>query len=68
MLTADQERKTPSYRPVQRLDGWIAPVDLYAAINRLAEQNPAAKHVCWDMLMLAHELPRHLPTAEGEKG
>lgn len=52
---------TPSFQPVHRLEGWIAPVDMYAAINKLAEQHPGAKHVCWDMLMLAHALPRTAP-------
>lgn len=54
-------RPQPAYQPVQRLEGWINPTDLYAAINRLAEMHPDAKHVCWDMLMLCHSLPRTAP-------
>ena len=57
-------RGAASFQPVHRLEGWIAPADLYAAINTLAEQNPNAKHVCWDMLMLAHALPRTRPDSD----
>lgn len=48
----------PQFNPVQQIDAWIAPADLYVAISKLAEMHPASKHVCWDMLMLAHALPR----------
>lgn len=48
----------PKFNPVHKIEGWIAPLDLYAAINKLAEAHPDAKHVCWDMLMLANALPR----------
>jgi len=51
----------PKFYPVHKIEGWIAPADLYAAINRLAEMHPDAKHVCWDMLMLCHSLPRTAP-------
>ena len=62
-------KRRPPYQPVQRTEGWIAPIDLYAAVNRLAEMHPDAKHVCWDMLMLCHSLPRTAPPAtETEAG
>lgn len=48
----------PKFNPVHKIEGWIAPSDLYAAINKLAEAHPDAKHVCWDMLMLSNALPR----------
>lgn len=66
--TPDFGRDTapPAFEPVHRLEGWISPAHLYEAIQELAQQNPDAKHVCWDMLMLAHALPRTLPQGIGQ--
>lgn len=48
----------PSFNPAEQVSAWVSPADLYVAISKLAEMHPDAKHVCWDMLMLAHALPR----------